>query len=343
MGLLDECVEDFNECLRLDPGRYNAAYALGACENKRGNYDKAIEVYNLAFEKERRANSPQRRISLDRIQYLLGPLPARGRSLFRPASSSGFYSAASRTPRTRASVALPAAKDSDSSEVAHGPSARRRLSHDSAACALLGPLAVQTRDFSRFLTVASPTESSVSTGQENTKTAGTVESAVSAKSQSRPDETTVNASPGRKAEAEKLHALGYEAKKRGDFAEAVSLYSKAIEASPGYLKAYFNRGFAFDKLGEYAKAIEDYTRVVELDPRNAYALYNRGIALQKLMRLDEAVADFTKAIAIMPEKADFYHNRGFAYRKKRDLERAVKDYGEAIRIDPSHFKVRVSL
>lgn len=35
--------------LDIDPNHINAAYARGACENKRGNFAKAIEDYNMAL------------------------------------------------------------------------------------------------------------------------------------------------------------------------------------------------------------------------------------------------------------------------------------------------------
>lgn len=46
--------------LELDPDHVNAAYARGACENKRGNFAKAIEDYLMALEKdqERAGSSP---------------------------------------------------------------------------------------------------------------------------------------------------------------------------------------------------------------------------------------------------------------------------------------------
>lgn len=45
--------------LSIDPNHINAAYARGACENKRGNFAKAIEDYNMALEKDQeRPTSP---------------------------------------------------------------------------------------------------------------------------------------------------------------------------------------------------------------------------------------------------------------------------------------------
>ena len=48
-------IKDFTTVLEIDPNHINAAYARGACENKRGNFAKAIDDYNmaLAIDKER--------------------------------------------------------------------------------------------------------------------------------------------------------------------------------------------------------------------------------------------------------------------------------------------------
>ena len=42
---LEQSIDDFTTVLEIDPNHINAAYARGACENKRGNFAKAIEDY----------------------------------------------------------------------------------------------------------------------------------------------------------------------------------------------------------------------------------------------------------------------------------------------------------
>ncbi len=71
LGQLEQSIEDFTEALKIDPNHFNAAYARGACENKRGNYFKAIEDYHLAFEKDQRVNASPRRIPLANVNYIL--------------------------------------------------------------------------------------------------------------------------------------------------------------------------------------------------------------------------------------------------------------------------------
>ena len=141
-------------------------------------------------------------------------------------------------------------------------------------------------------------------------------------------------------EAERLHALGFEQRKAGDFVKAIDFYTESLAVLPNNFKVLFNRGFAYDKLGEYQLAIQDYTKAVDLEPTNPFAFYNRGISLDKKGLYDEAISNFTTAISLQSDKADFYHNRGFAYRKKKDYPHALEDYSKAIALAPNHFKVQ---
>ena len=332
MGLLEQSVSDLTECLKIDPNHYNAAYARGACENKRGNYYKAIEDYDLAFAKDKRSNSSPRRLTLDRIHYLLGPQPT-AKSLGRAASINPTDKP--RPPRGLNLLRCEIESKLDISPHNKPISMINRIENHTPRhpdIVVISPLNSESTDLFRSSDLRQSSDHHL---------LASYASAASIKSdnpfQSSPNKTLL--SPAHKSEAEKFHAMGYEAKKRGDYKEAIVLYSKAVEKHPKYLKAYFNRGFAYDKLGEYAKAIEDYGKVVELDPKNAYAFYNRGIAYDKYRRFNEAIEDFSTAIVLLPGKADFYHNRGFAYRKKREFEKAARDYTEAIRMDPQHFKV----
>lgn len=69
------------------------------------------------------------------------------------------------------------------------------------------------------------------------------------------------------------------------------------------------------QLGDYTQAISDYSRAIELEPNNSFAFYNRGITRERRGDLAGAVADFSVAIQLDPSSADNYHNRGYAYRR----------------------------
>lgn len=72
---MENSIQDYTTVLEIDPNHINAAYARGACENKRGNFDKAIEDYHMALEKDKRIvttndeSGRKRMINHNRLTY----------------------------------------------------------------------------------------------------------------------------------------------------------------------------------------------------------------------------------------------------------------------------------
>ena len=101
-------------------------------------------------------------------------------------------------------------------------------------------------------------------------------------------------------------------------------------------KAYFNRGLAYDDKGQYDQAISDYSKAIEINPRLADAYYNRGNSYDDKGQYDQAISDYSKAIEINSEIAEAYINRGNAYSKKSQYDKAISDYSKAIEINPKY-------
>jgi len=65
---------------------------------------------------------------------------------------------------------------------------------------------------------------------------------------------------------------------KGQYDQAISAYTKALEIIPSYSAAYYNRGNAYSEKGQYDQAIADYTKALAVDPRFAAAYYDRGFS-----------------------------------------------------------------
>ena len=61
------------------------------------------------------------------------------------------------------------------------------------------------------------------------------------------------------------------------------------------LFAYYNRGLAKQKIGDFNEAISDYTKAIEIDPDDADYYYNRGNSKKELGVLKGACTDWRKA------------------------------------------------
>jgi Tfp pilus assembly protein PilF len=58
---------------------------------------------------------------------------------------------------------------------------------------------------------------------------------------------------------------------------------------------YFNRGRAYANKGQYDQAISDCTKALEIEPRYAEAYIVRGVAYSRKGQHDQAISDYTKA------------------------------------------------
>lgn len=65
-----------------------------------------------------------------------------------------------------------------------------------------------------------------------------------------------------------------------DFGRAIDLFSESIRRDPGYFKAYYNRGYAYELSGQFGKAREDYEKTLKLE-------VNFDKAVEALNRLDQ--------------------------------------------------------
>ena len=73
---------------------------------------------------------------------------------------------------------------------------------------------------------------------------------------------------------EEHNKLGTAQLKKGEYNEAISEFTKAIQSViPGLADAHYKRSLAYCRKGEYDLSIADATKVVEMSPNHAGAYY----------------------------------------------------------------------
>ncbi|MDY6850629.1 MAG: tetratricopeptide repeat protein [Thermodesulfobacteriota bacterium] len=96
------------------------------------------------------------------------------------------------------------------------------------------------------------------------------------------------------------------AHRRGEYEQAINLYTKVTKApklaQTQIAVAFLLRGEVFADKGDYAQAISDFTRSLKLRPNYAQAFYARGLAYEKKGRLAKAYKDVKKAQYLSPAK-----------------------------------------
>ena len=140
-------------------------------------------------------------------------------------------------------------------------------------------------------------------------------------------------------------ALGYlqrgiEAHKERKLDEAIKHYTNAIMQPDNHhilVRAYNNRGNAYEGKGKHDLAFEDYSMVIKINPDNADAYFYRGFTYELKLNFKKAIKDYDRVIELNPDHADVYAYRANAHSAaNHDSELVIKDYTKTIELNPHH-------
>jgi len=127
-------------------------------------------------------------------------------------------------------------------------------------------------------------------------------------------------------------AIFYELKR---YDEAITYYDKALSLKPEHAETWSNKGNALSELKSYDQAIVHYDKALSLKQDYAEAHSNKGTTLHDLRRYDEAIAQYDKALSIRPDYAEGWSNKGNALSELKSYEAAIAHFDKALTLKPS--------
>jgi len=152
---------------------------------------------------------------------------------------------------------------------------------------------------------------------------------------------------------------GVDFSENGDYENAITNYSKAIERDPKDIYSYNNRGLSYINLGKYDLAIADFNKAIELDQNCDKAYFNRALAYEDLTQINEAINDFEKTLEISTDPtlrqyaeeellklkainnstgidAVSHYGSGEKYYESGNFDQAIVEFTKAIELNPSY-------
>lgn len=98
---------------------------------------------------------------------------------------------------------------------------------------------------------------------------------------------------------------GIELEQKGVHAEAIKMFTEAIDLDPSLAAAYFHRGKSYIEHHKTfaSEALRDYDKTIALEPTNAEAYYERGLLNAFVINNENARADMNAAARLGHEGA----------------------------------------
>lgn len=127
----------------------------------------------------------------------------------------------------------------------------------------------------------------------------------------------------------------YKHQMRGEFADAIILYKRSLEAFPT-AEAHTFLGWTYSMMNRYEEAIAACKKAIEVDATFGNPYNDIGAYLIELEQWEEAIPWLEKATeATRYDSPQFPHmNLGRVYEQLGQFDRALRYYERAIEIDP---------
>jgi len=98
-----------------------------------------------------------------------------------------------------------------------------------------------------------------------------------------------------------------------------------------HAELYSKRGVCYTSLGDSIAAQKDFTKAIQLD-KSDYAVYlYRAENFVKLKKMQSAISDYNRAIELKPKAWDIYFSRAKVYLEQKKYELAIEDFSTAVK------------
>jgi len=119
------------------------------------------------------------------------------------------------------------------------------------------------------------------------------------------------------------------------FVLADQAIERALEADPGYSRAYFVKGASqlYNKF-DFKAAYEGYQHALQLEPGNAFLLGQNATALRAIGRMDQSIALFEQALALDPLMSEMRSWQALALSYAGQLDEAESALRTVLTLSP---------
>jgi tetratricopeptide (TPR) repeat protein len=156
------------------------------------------------------------------------------------------------------------------------------------------------------------------------------------------DIVSASASPSDTKPAE-LFKRGNDARKTGNYALAIDLLKRGVDADPKTKSGWNDLGLAYFDSRQDDLAINSFQKQIGVNPYHEYAFNNLGRVYLRQRAYDEAIKWFNKQLEVNPLDKYAHGSLGIAYLEQRKYADAVPELDKAASLNPDNAEEQVRL
>ena len=132
---------------------------------------------------------------------------------------------------------------------------------------------------------------------------------------------------------------GLAAFEKNALADAVELFTRAVETDDNAALALSKRGVCKVRMGDRTGAAHDFAGALDRDPRCTSALVNLGNLALEANMLEEARSKYEAALRIDEQSAMAHHNLAVVLRREGKIGESVRELRKAAALESAPSKI----
>jgi tetratricopeptide (TPR) repeat protein len=133
--------------------------------------------------------------------------------------------------------------------------------------------------------------------------------------------------------------LGNQLARAGQTKQAIACYQRALQFKPNYAAAHYNLGMVLEHVGQRQQAVDHYWEVLKLKPDHASAHYRLGVFLRDTGQTSQAIEHLERTVQLRPDDAEAHASLGYLLADAGRLPEAVTHFEQASKLKPADPKI----
>jgi tetratricopeptide (TPR) repeat protein len=130
---------------------------------------------------------------------------------------------------------------------------------------------------------------------------------------------------------------------KGDFAEAIEAFKKAVDEDPKDYKSCYALGQSYEKLNKAKEAAEAYEEALKIKSDYLPAREAAGLLYFQQKKFQEAEVHLKEARTLKSEVAEIYYCLGEIEQRENACKTAIIAYNQALKLKPDYVAARNGL